>query len=649
MLFIKRAVLLGYSVILLIATTGCGLFNVQVPNELPLQQIVMAETKLQEQTQALLEEAVAAFSDLMPQGRSSADQRPLTIARDGLGGKVLIGGPWRPPFPYPLPPIDKPLFITIKCSSTGHCPHGYAAFLRQDAAGRYSLEWYGAKDSQSVRVPAQVTQVGNFSGATADRIIVKISYNPRHSEVDIIIIWERTASLHIVSSLPPDSLPGRPLQGTIETDTYEGKLKDVCCGRPKPWPESWTPIWLLREDLSVFAVPYDNPALKNATTIENLVDQDLGFLYIRKKPFPGGTTTDCGLNRVWCPPDQDPFLNVRLVRAGQGYAVQFTRLGDPKNVLNTIPAEVSLDGDEPASLAIEDNVNAPEEPTLKFTWPKIKIIIIICKGCTVNVGEIEQQLRQAHVEFRTNIAAALQEAAVKAGMKIRTDNFVAIPFDDSGTVVVNAMVEGADRLSIEELAKGADVLFVYSGAKLGSAGREVDPGFYVVGISQNPASGQWIAQFKNPQGRVVLEVEAIVEKPETNSAKIQPKCTLGPHGELILFDEHDQFKDIVIKLSSTKCPSCAGLRFVSESRKLREASWQFVQSIAKEPVSREQVVPVSLGPIQQPNAWIAMNCGTSTKPDWCGCDIIEQTHDYIYVGCVGFASGKIYGFIFFRD
>ena len=46
------------------------------------------------------------------------------------------------------------------------------------------------------------------------------------------------------------------------------------------------------------------------------------------------------------------------------------------------------------------------------------------------------------------------------------DNFVAIPFDDSGTVFVNAMIEGADRVSIEQLAKGADVLFIYSGTNL---------------------------------------------------------------------------------------------------------------------------------------------------------------------------------------
>jgi hypothetical protein len=202
--------------------------------------------------------------------------------------------------------------------------------------------------------------------------------------------------------------------------------------------------------------------------------------------------------------------------------------------------------------------------------------------------EMTRRLQEANKAFRDAVASEMQEAARQAGVKIRTDNFIAIPFDDSGTVVVNAMIEGADRLSIEELAKGADVLFVYSGAKLGSADRRgvpyvlVDHGFYVVRMSQNPASGQWIAQFKNLQGRVVLETKAIVEKPDSKAAKMQPMCTLGRKGELILFDEHDPFKNITItRVSAKSCPSCGRARFVSESRKLRQASKEYLEYLAK--------------------------------------------------------------------
>jgi hypothetical protein len=244
----------------------------------------------------------------------------------------------------------------------------------------------------------------------------------------------------------------------------------------------------------------------------------------------------------------------------------------------------------------------------------------------------------------------MQEAARQAGVKIRTDNFVAIPFDDSGTVVVNAMIEGADRLSIEELAKGADVLFVYSGAKLGRRRvREIIAGnrYVLVRVSQNPASGQWIAQFKNLQGRVVLETEAIVEKPDSNAAKMQPMCTLGPKGELILFGEHDPFKKITIPLVSSKgYPSGVRPRFVSESRTLREAAWQLVKKVAKEPVSIEQVVPVSLGPVPLPDAiTVLFNCGTENKPDWCECTLVERGSDYAIWSCIGQKSKTSYVFV----
>jgi hypothetical protein len=258
----------------------------------------------------------------------------------------------------------------------------------------------------------------------------------------------------------------------------------------------------------------------------------------------------------------------------------------------------------------------------------------------------EQQMEQAHQTFRSTVASAMQDSATQAGIKIRTDNFVAIPFDDSSMVFVNAMIEGADRVSIEQLAKGADVLFIYSGAKLGYAEKEIDPGFYVVRISQNPASGQWLAQFKNSQGRIVMETEATVERPDSNAAKMQPMCTLGPKGELILFDEHDPFKNITIPRVKSKYARWFLPRIVSRSRALREAAWQVVKKVAKVPVSIEQVVPVSLGPIPLPDAiTVLINCGTENKPDWCECTLVERGSDYGIWSCIGQVSKKWYVFL----
>ncbi|MFS8740322.1 hypothetical protein [Synechococcus sp. WC10meta] len=279
--------------------------------------------------------------------------------------------------------------------------------------------------------------------------------------------------------------------------------------------------------------------------------------------------------------------------------------------------------------------------------------------------DMTRRLQEANKAFRDAVASEMQEAARQAGVEIRIDNFVAIPFDDSSMVFVNAMIEGADRVSIEQLAEGADVffadvLFIYSGAKLGFAGREIDPGFYVVRILENPAyfvrilqkpaGGKWLAQFINSinsQGRIVLETDATVERPDSNAAKMQPMCTLGRKGELILFGEHDPFKNITIPpVSSKSCPSCVRARFVSESRTLREAAWQVVKKVAKEPVSIEQVVPVSLGPVPLPDAiTVLFNCRTENKPDWCECTLVERGSDYGIWSCIGQVSKKWYVFL----
>jgi len=60
-----------------------------------------------------------------------------------------------------------------------------------------------------------------------------------------------------------------------------------------------------------------------------------------------------------------------------------------------------------------------------------------------------------------------------------------------------------------------------------------------------------MAQWKNTEGSVVLETEAIAEpqSPDRTEALKQPMCTLGPRGELILFDEHDVLKNILTSLN----------------------------------------------------------------------------------------------------
>jgi len=119
----------------------------------------------------------------------------------------------------------------------------------------------------------------------------------------------------------------------------------------------------------------------------------------------------------------------------------------------------------------------------------------------------EQRLEQANQTFRSTVASAMQEAAKLAEVTIKTDNFVAIPLDDGSSVVVNAVISGVENLTLEQLAKGADVLFVFLRLPQGSG---LPSGFYIVRFFQTPDTTQWRAQFKNLEGQVALETDAEV-------------------------------------------------------------------------------------------------------------------------------------------
>jgi hypothetical protein len=160
--------------------------------------------------------------------------------------------------------------------------------------------------------------------------------------------------------------------------SFVNKLKDICCGKPKPFPPDWPPQILFRNDVSVVVVPYDNPKVREAQSLDDLIGQDIGFVYVRKKPFPDGTTTDCGPNGVWCPPEEEPFYNVRFIGKREGiYYIGLTKLGNPSQVVATLPAEVVVEPSDGREIGIMDRIDSPNEPVLVLRIKKIKITITI--------------------------------------------------------------------------------------------------------------------------------------------------------------------------------------------------------------------------------------------------------------------------------
>jgi outer membrane murein-binding lipoprotein Lpp len=374
---------------LLLAGCGGGV------NQPPGDQLSAAEDSVNAQAATLLNDAIAAFSDVLPAGlapqATGTELPPLTLVYNGEE-TVLIGAPWRPPFPWPLPNgaddlNGKPLFITAKkfIGRNGQSIiRGGFGRLQKNARGEWEVAWYGERGAPPEVLPATVEQVGRFGRLRTQAAVLVLNSVFGSRRGTIIVKCSlctpedlRTAPrIHVTAPLP-QNLPGREISSSADPDMqgFVNKLKDICCRKPKPFPPDWPPLILFRNDVSVVVVPYDNPRVREAQSLDDLIGQDIGFVYVRKKPFPGETTTDCGPNRVWCPPREEPFYNVRVIREREATFIQFTKLGNPSQVVATLPAEVVVEPSDGREIGIMDSIDSPNEPFLKIRWRKSELIL----------------------------------------------------------------------------------------------------------------------------------------------------------------------------------------------------------------------------------------------------------------------------------
>jgi hypothetical protein len=392
----KKWTALGLLAAPLLAGCGGGGNQASPP---PGDQLSAAEDSVNAQAAALLNDAIAAFSDVLPAGlapqATGTEPPPLTLAYNGEE-TVLIGGPWRPPFPWPLPNgaddlNGKPLFITAKkfISRNGQSIiRGGFGRLQKNARGEWEVAWYGERGAPPEVVPATVEQVGEFGDIARPEVSVTFSYRQQVVDKGIeLASMMRTCNttgatpscsrIHVRAPLP-QNLPGREINSSADPDVqgFVNKLKDICCGKPKPFPPDWPPLILFRNDVSVVVVPYDNPKVREAQSLDDLNGQDIGFGYVRKKPFPDGTTTDCGPNGVWCPSRKEPKGSVRIDHRLNENNLLFSRFvkpGDPSQVVATLPAEVAVEPSDGREIGIMDSIDSPNEPVLQMKWPKIKI------------------------------------------------------------------------------------------------------------------------------------------------------------------------------------------------------------------------------------------------------------------------------------
>lgn len=207
------------------------------------------------------------------------------------------------------------------------------------------------------------------------------------------------------------------------------------------------------------------------------------------------------------------------------------------------------------------------------------------------LSSAQLNLQRAHEEFRRVVISAMQEAATTAGIGIRAKDAVAIALHDN-IVAANAAIEGSERITIDELkSKGGELLFTFLHLPEDS---QIPSGFYRVRFYLNQRSNKWTAQWKQGDGRVILETEAQVDFQSSGMAgvlKQAPMCTLGQKGELILFDDHDAFKNILTSLRINRGSLSGGgvpsrdparQKIVHAANEFRTAATNYVEFVARE-------------------------------------------------------------------
>jgi len=152
------------------------------------------------------------------------------------------------------------------------------------------------------------------------------------------------------------------------------------------------------------------------------------------------------------------------------------------------------------------------------------LVFILFPGCEKNTepeqlihtSELSSQIKTAHKDFVTIVNEQMRNVAKELKVTISSSDepvegievyVKKYPPGKPKALIVNFPIEGVDNLSIQEMEKGVDLLFIFVQAMEGS---ELGTGFYVIRFLKDPKGrDMWIAQFKDLSGKVVLEKPAI--------------------------------------------------------------------------------------------------------------------------------------------
>ncbi len=302
---------------------GCGGNPV---GEDPLGAMPQAEEDLKAMALALADEAEAQLQSTGSSGVE--DPRSLTLVLDSEAISLFVSlKSWSPPEGIG-PLFGRPLGLVIRCTRDGRkcAGSGWGRYLLQPEleGENQRMAWYGASQGgirQKESVPL-VLETGPAPGSPTAK--QKWSYN----RIGLGGFWAdsliQLPDLLVEMRYPlPTSLPGEEPTRFLDPSSFLEALRRACCGLPKPFPVEWPPAVLLRPELSVALMPYQNPRLGEATGPDDLLDTPLAILYLRMAGT-GAKLTKADAARI---------MEVRLVREELDYLLVATNLKDPSDVL----------------------------------------------------------------------------------------------------------------------------------------------------------------------------------------------------------------------------------------------------------------------------------------------------------------------------
>ncbi len=132
----------------------------------------------------------------------------------------------------------------------------------------------------------------------------------------------------------------------------------------------------------------------------------------------------------------------------------------------------------------------------------------------------EEVVESAYSDFRTSVVALMSQAAGSAGIQIDQADFIAslVPMPDGPPgVVVSTRLSGVEDLTLDDLAMGVDLMFLFLPFPIqGVQPSDVD-GFYVARVFRD--GDVWLFQLRTRDGQVVFTGDAQVKEMDQPSPR----------------------------------------------------------------------------------------------------------------------------------